>query len=721
MKKLICTLLALTMLLTLFGCSKQTETGPELREPVAETEEGIFDLAAFDYTQYGYLQSELSLPEEVSNPNWFCMRDDTISFRDQTWDDETGQRTYTVYSAAYGQDFAPVVQLVTEKDCGFEKMVYDGSYLWGVYYQNAAPDEDVFENLYSLKKLNTSGQMLAEFDLSGHFENAENFFVSDILPAADGGLYLSVCIFGEVEVQGSLMHFDQDAQLAWSHDDFDDNPVMALTGDGELVCFHKGNLCTAGQEGFTPVGLELEQEYYWWSMTSGSGGYDLFLYDDVTLYAADLEAGTLVPLVDWMDWGISNVNFLGALSDSRLLVNSFSFIDQADRYVLMDRTAISDMPVKTTLTAACVYYADDSLTSAATVFNTENDLYNVEVVVYDDPTQLDMAIANGEIPDILVLDENQSKYIQKGLLADMLELMDEYGGITGEDIVPSLLEACMTGDSLYMLPLYFHVRTIAGLPKYVGTDQGWSLEQFIQALENKPEGMYACDFGGSTFLSFIMGGLYTNYVDTQGNICHFDSQEFIDLLEVLTRYFDEEVELMYMYDTDTEGIRNEELLLDVFNIFPSEYIASDGEYDLVTFVGYPGGSGNGADFNINGRYGICAASQNIEGAWEFMTLLLSKRVQSSFSSLVYPVNQAALVEKMDKFVREFGQEYPDARQRADELLEYIAGVKTISYRENAIFDIINEEAPALFSGKKTAQETAKVIQNRVSTYLAEND
>lgn len=720
MKKLICTLLALAMLLTLFGCSKQTETAPEVQMPETEIEEGVFDLATFDYTQYGYLQSELSMPEEADNPNSFYLSNDTISFRNQTWDRETGQRTYTVYSAAYDQAFAQVTQLVTEKDCGFEKLLYDGSYLWGIYYQNVAPDEDMFKNLYSLKKFDTSGQMLAEFDLSGHFENIEDFYISDILPAADGGLYLSACAFGETEVQGALMHFDQNVQLTWSHEDFDDTPVMALTGDGQLVCFRRGDLCTVDQEGFSPVGLELEREYYWWTMTSGSGGYDLFLYDDSTLYAADLEAGTLVPLVDWLDCGLSNTNFLGALSDSRLLVNSYSFIDQADRYVLLDRTAISDMPVKTTLTAACVYYADDSLTSAASIFNTENDLYNVEVVVYDEPTQLDMAIANGEIPDILVLDENQSKYIQKGLLVDMLELMDEYGGVTREDIVPSLLEACMTGDSLYMLPLYFHVRTIAGLPKYVGTDQGWSLEQFTQALEKKPEGMYACDFGGSTFLSFIMGGLYTNYVDVQSNTCNFDSREFIDLLEVLAKYFDEEVELATIYDTVTEGIRDEVLLLDVFNIYPSEYLTSDGEYDLVTFVGYPGGSGNGADFNINGRYGICAASQNIEGAWEFMTLLLSKRVQRSFSSLLYPVNQAALEEDLDNYVSSFSDEYPDARQQADKLLEYIAGVKTISYRENAIFDIINEESPALFNGKKTAEETAKVIQNRVSTYLAEN-
>jgi len=36
-----------------------------------------------------------------------------------------------------------------------------------------------------------------------------------------------------------------------------------------------------------------------------------------------------------------------------------------------------------------------------------------------------------------------------------------------------------------------------------------------------------------------------------------------------------------------------------------------------------------------------------------------------------------------------------------------------------IRDIVLEEIPAYFSGRKTAEEVAEIIQNRVSRYLAE--
>ena len=62
---------------------------------------------------------------------------------------------------------------------------------------------------------------------------------------------------------------------------------------------------------------------------------------------------------------------------------------------------------------------------------------------------------------------------------------------------------------------------------------------------------------------------------------------------------------------------------------------------------------------------------------------------------------------------------PLLRRRPDQLaalIENIAG--TSSYNEN-IMNIINEETAALFAGQRTAEQVADVIQNRVSTYVAE--
>jgi multiple sugar transport system substrate-binding protein len=50
------------------------------------------------------------------------------------------------------------------------------------------------------------------------------------------------------------------------------------------------------------------------------------------------------------------------------------------------------------------------------------------------------------------------------------------------------------------------------------------------------------------------------------------------------------------------------------------------------------------------------------------------------------------------------------------LFDSIEGV----YRENtAIINIIGEEIEAFFAGNKSAEETARIIQNRATTYLEE--
>ena len=401
-----------------------------------------------------------------------------------------------------------------------------------------------------------------------------------------------------------------------------------------------------------------------------------------------------------------------------MLTESWGILSPS-RTVILSRVGIDEIPEKTTLTMGSIYYVDQIVLEAVSAFNLENPEYNIQLVTYESETQLDMAIAGGNAPDIFALDQNQSKYIQKGLLADMLTLMEQYGGFSKEDFITSFLDASMTGDSLYMTALYFDVRTIVGLPEYVGTDQGWSLDQFITALENKPDDMYACDFGGTSMLEFLISGLYTNFVDIENGTCSFDSPEFIRLLDVLAKYTNFDY-VDIPFDEEFGSILNNEQLLDVTNIWLADYIRNSDAYDLVTLVGYPGAEGNGADFNINTRYGIYSGSPHIAGAWQFMSFLLSDRVQSSqMTSILFPVTQSALESKFDETVQNYKSEYPEAQQQADKLMDYIGGVKTISYREYALYEIILEEAEALYGGSKTAEETAAIIQNRVSTYLAE--
>ncbi len=731
MKKLICLLLCLSMLLALSACGGKNEV-PAATEPVADTrpaaDEGTsaFDLATFDHSQYGYLRSNYSLPDVADNPSRYSLDGDVFSFCNIASGTDGETRTYTLYTAVGGQQPTETAQLTTPVDGYFSDLLWDGEFIWTVYSYDMEVDPQTFsDNIYgsnyitviTLQKRDASGEIVAEFNLGDLFTDAEFYYTSSVIPDG-GGLWVTCASFTANECIGSILYFDSDLKLKYSLDDFDDAPSIAKTADGEIVCIYDGRLSVVDQTGFAPTDIQLENDSFWYTLVSGSGGYDMFIYDDSTLYACDIEAGLMVPLLNWTDWGVTNPSFVGALSETQLLVRYSSIYSGEAKLVLMDRVDISQIPEKTVITIGYLEDIEYDTQDAAAVFNGESSKYRIELVVYDDESALDMAFARGEGPDMLVLYENQSKYIKKGLLADMLPLMDQYGGITRDDLVTSFVDASMTGDSLYMMAWSFSLRTMIGLPEYVGSDQGWSYEQFISALENMPDGMYACDFGGTGFLEFLLGGLYTEYVDTESGTCDFDSVGFITLLDALAKYVNfDSVEPTEYYDDEIQYLTEKVQLLDVTNIFSSYYLR--GQFDQVTMVGYPGGVGNGADFNISNTIGICSGCKDMEGAWEFVSFMLSDEVQSSFGSLIYPVNRNALESALSIRAESYEENYPGAGQRAEALMDYIDAVETISYREHALFDIIAEEAEALFAGSKSAEETAKIIQNRVSTYLAE--
>ena len=55
----------------------------------------------------------------------------------------------------------------------------------------------------------------------------------------------------------------------------------------------------------------------------------------------------------------------------------------------------------------------------------------------------------------------------------------------------------------------------------------------------------------------------------------------------------------------------------------------------------------------------------------------------------------------------------------DQFKTYVNGAEVTGSYDNDIYEIINEESAAYFAGDKTADEVAKLIQNRVSIYLGE--
>jgi uncharacterized protein CbrC (UPF0167 family) len=63
--------------------------------------------------------------------------------------------------------------------------------------------------------------------------------------------------------------------------------------------------------------------------------------------------------------------------------------------------------------------------------------------------------------------------------------------------------------------------------------------------------------------------------------------------------------------------------------------------------------------------------------------------------------------------------YALKQEEADQILELINSTNRVYSYDQEIYDIIVDDAAAFFEGQKSAEETAKLIQNRVSLYVNE--
>ena len=137
-----------------------------------------------------------------------------------------------------------------------------------------------------------------------------------------------------------------------------------------------------------------------------------------------------------------------------------------------------------------------------------------------------------------------------------------------------------------------------------------------------------------------------------------------------------------------------------------------------------------------------ANSSNPEACWNFISSFFTEEYQTSDNFYQIPALKTAFGKKLDDAMKkpyytdqdgkkvEYEDTYylgekemkipPLTQAQRDYLEEYILGIKAGSYYyDEEVYNIINEEVQTFFKGEKTAQETASVIQNRVSILVSE--
>ncbi|MGN1148529.1 MAG: ABC transporter substrate-binding protein, partial [Lachnospiraceae bacterium] len=422
----------------------------------------------------------------------------------------------------------------------------------------------------------------------------------------------------------------------------------------------------------------------------------------------------------------------------------------------------ADIPDKEVLTLAC-YYLDYYMRKRVVAFNKENEQYRITVKDYstystmDDYaagyTQLNNDILSGQVPDILVINDYNmpvNSYIAKGVLADIGQMIDDDPELNREDFMTNVFDAYSVDGKLYSVIPSFYVSTVIGKTADVGETPGWTMDDLKALMEKHPESsVFGETMTRDTMLWQVMMFSGSRYVDRTTGECHFDTQEFIDMLEFLAQFPEEydweNADDSYWRDYETQYRSGKTLLMQTsISDFGDYGYYTQGYFgEPVTLIGFPSEEGIGAVVSANNQYAISAKSKNKEGAWEFLRYYLTEEYQNSNEmSYTLPIRKDALLAKLEDakdrpyWLNEDGsKEYYDRTywigdqeiiinpltdEETDMLYDYISSITMANYYDDSLRNIITEEAAAFFEGQKSAAEVAEIIQSRAQIYINES-
>jgi ABC-type glycerol-3-phosphate transport system substrate-binding protein len=356
--------------------------------------------------------------------------------------------------------------------------------------------------------------------------------------------------------------------------------------------------------------------------------------------------------------------------------------------------------------------------------------------------QLYLDMINGDGPDILMSGDGLTsleRFESKGLLADLYKLAAKDETFKKEDYIQSVMSLFERDGKLYQFPTNFSMQGLVGPTRFIGERTGWTVDEFSEMVNNLPEGVYTLvNVQQSDLLMQSLMLSMGSFVDYTKNEVRFNSPEFYKLLEFAKTYgSDVEENPMPMddmyadegYIDEWELMNQGKLALRMAYLYSPSSI-SDTRFEFgepVTFIGYPSSNKAGMSCSASQTYAISSESPNQEAAWDFISFFISKETQMALPEYSdAPIRKDALDAKIENLLKPrdennagywYGEQMTQAD--ADQFLAMVESISTLSGADGEIMSIIQEETPAYFKGLKTAEDVAKIIQDRVQTLVNE--
>ncbi len=633
-------------------------------------------------------------------------------------------------------------------------------------------------NDYALLCWDTDGNIVWEADLNDmQGEEGSYVWVYSMLSNADGSLTLLLsgdkwekCTVTEEGISDRKDLPEAAATL------FNNANTTINAGDGKLqVIYWDENNYTdmyiASYDAATDAvseGVQLSDTFSnngYSSLVPGDG--DILYYSNSNgVFSYNIQTQEIKQIMSYINSDVATTsmnNFL-ILSDDQFIGFYYESSTGTTKGSLFTYVNPADIKDKKVLVLAG-NYVDYSLKSRIVDYNKNNEDYRIVVKEYnsyntsDDYTlglkQLNNDIISGGMPDILIADTNipMESYINKGLVANVDDLIAKDEELSQNEYLQNVWDAYRVNGKLYNVIPSFYIGTMVGKTSIFGDRTSITMDELqnIQAEVPEATALFGDTVIRENFLYTMMSFCGSDFVDVSTGKCAFDTDNFVAMLayagtlpeEYGEDYWGED----YWNDYQSQFRDNRTLLANttISSIRDLNGVINGQFGEDVSFVGFPTDSGMGSIiWNGNFNFALSAKSGNLDGAWEFVRYYLTQEYQDTIQDKEYnlPVLrnsfEASVEAATEKpyYLDENGNkvEYDETyyindeeiilpqltKEQVDKIVSFVESVNKRAYYNEAITNIISEEAGAYFSGQKSARDVAGVIQSRVQVYVNEN-
>lgn len=627
-----------------------------------------------------------------------------------------------------------------------------------------APDvgEFTYVEKYLLRVFDQQGNETASIDLSQFNENEEEYFyMSGMVADGDRGICVSV--------GNELLGISFEGELLYripAGEGIDGFMSLVNLSDGSAAVLAYANdyseikLLSVDAETGKLVDNEVDFDRSVYRVYPFGGDYDFGYNKGESFFGFDADTGKETKLLTWINCDVDGNNLSGVFpqenGDIVCLTTEYGNEGGSTNYLIsLVKTPYDQVPQKTTLTLACTGL-DYTVKNEILKFNRMDGDYRIEVRDYSEyntdedytagNTKLITEIGAGAVPDILITNGLPiDTFSARGYFTDLWSFIDADAELGGrEALVESFLNAISQDGKLYWITNSFNLVTLAGPGAVVGTEPGWTYDDFYAALDQMPEGCEILSLGTtkqSVFDSICNLNL-DSFVDWGTGTCNFDSEEFINLLkftDLFPKDFDWENHEWSQDDNDDVRIKEgRQLLMSVSLGYPFDMVYYSQSFGgNMTLIGFPDVPGSGAVFSTySPGFAISETCKEKDAAWRFVSGFLKEDYQSYYGSYGFSVNRAvfdksfqdALERENSNYVMTDSGEMQEQKVRftqedMDMLMNVINNTQLFgqSYAstQDQLQKIVSEEVSSYFAGEKSAEDVAAMIQNRASIYVSE--